>query len=49
VKLASTNGGEVFMETTHFFVDASQMPHGCQQATTPPGAGGGPAASTKNP
>jgi hypothetical protein len=40
VKLGSSNGGTVYMETSHFFVDASQMPHGCQQAATPPDTGG---------
>jgi hypothetical protein len=44
VKMASENGGDVYMETTHFFVDASQLgPHACDQALTPEGAGGGDA------
>jgi hypothetical protein len=38
VKMASSDGGTVFMETSHFFVDASTLaPHGCDQANTPDG------------
>ena len=49
VKMASDNGGWVNMEQTHFFVDASQLPHGCTEAATPEGAGGGPPVSPKQP
>jgi hypothetical protein len=46
LKMASSNGGTVYMETAHFFVDASTLaPHGCDQANTPEGAGGGETSS----
>jgi hypothetical protein len=49
VKMASSNGEDVFMEQTHFFVDASQLaPHSCDQAATPEGAGGGPPVGPSN-
>lgn len=38
IRMASSNGGTVFIEQAHFYIDSSTGTAGCRQAATPAGA-----------